>query len=92
MRSGFSTLAVSAMNQTPQNAITSPSKLAGLAGQFQAVADGIGEFLDLGLLVVMRQDNGAAFALELEDFFSQCMRLPTWNLMPLYQWLAGLGG
>ena len=69
MREGFSTLAVSAMNQTPQKAITSPSSFAGLAGQFQAVADNVGQFLNLGFLIMMRQQNRAALALQFENFF-----------------------
>ena len=37
---------------------------AGLAGQLQAVTDDVGEFLNLGFLVMVSQYHGAAFALE----------------------------
>ena len=37
-------------------------ELAGLAGEFEAVADHVGQFLNLGFLVMMRQEDGAALA------------------------------
>ena len=45
--------------------------LARLAGQFQAVADHVGKFLNLGILIMMREQNGAAIALEIENFFRE---------------------
>ena len=70
MREGFRTFAVSAMNQTPQNAITSPFGFSRFAGKFQTVADKIGQFLNLGVLIVVREQNRAAIALQIENFFS----------------------
>ena len=37
-------------------------EIARLAGQLQAVADHVGQFLNLGFLVVVRQQNRAALA------------------------------
>ncbi len=37
------------MNQTPQKAMHVAFEIARLAGQLQAVADGVGQFLNLGL-------------------------------------------
>src|ERR1039457_2202627 len=81
VRPGFSTLAVSAMNQTPQNAITSPENslpdpaerdhVAGefprLARQLQAVADHVGQFLYRRFLVMMRQQNRPALLLQFQN-------------------------
>ena len=67
MRVGFSTLAVSAMNQTPQNAITSPRELARLARELEAVADHVGKFLNLRFLVMMRQQNRTALLLQFQN-------------------------
>ena len=44
-------------------------EIPGLASQFQAIADGIGQLLNLGVLVMMRQNDGLAAALQLGDFF-----------------------
>jgi hypothetical protein len=41
------------------------------ARKLQAIAHRIGEFLNLGFLVVMRQDDGLAVALEFEDLFGK---------------------
>ena len=51
------------MNQTPQNAMTSPSNSLRLARQFQAVADDVGKFLDFGILIVMGEDDRLALGL-----------------------------
>ncbi len=92
LRSGFSTLAVSAMNQTPQKAITSPSNVSRLARQLQAVADGVGQFLNLGFLVVMRQHDRVALALQLEDLVSDggCGRhgVETDSIVTSYFWMS----
>ena len=42
-------------------------ELARLAGQFQAVAHHVGQFLNLRLLVVMRQQDGLALLLQLQN-------------------------
>ena len=55
------------MNQTPQKAITSPREIARLAGQFQAVADGVGQVLNFGFLVMMRQNDGASRSFQIRD-------------------------
>jgi hypothetical protein len=39
----------------------------GFAGEFEAVADDVGEFLDLGFLVVVGEDDRVALALQRED-------------------------
>ena len=69
VRCGLSALAVSAINHTPAKEMTSPSKSRALAREFQAVAHDIGERLNLGLLIMVRKQNGAAVALEIENFF-----------------------
>ena len=69
--SGLRILAVSAMNLTPQKAITSASVVGGLAAQFEAVADEVGEVLQLGLLVVMRQDHRVALLAQAVDLGAQ---------------------
>src|SRR3546814_13281057 len=42
-----------------------------LARQLERVADEIGEVLDFGLLVIMREDDGVAFLAEALDFGAQ---------------------
>ena len=66
-RSGSSTVfsghrieAVSAMKCTPQNAITSASVRRRLLREPERVADVVGHVLDLGQLVVVGEDHGAA--------------------------------
>ena len=71
MRFGFSTLAVSAMNHTPQNAITSPEKLPRLARQLQAIAHHVGQVLNLGILIMMRQNDGVPGNFQIGNFFDQ---------------------
>jgi hypothetical protein len=46
----------------------------GFACQLETVADHVRKFLDLGVLVVVRQQNGTAVALELENFFRDSCR------------------
>ena len=46
--------------------------LARLASQFEAVADHVGEFLNLGHLVVVRQQNRPALLLKLQDLPGYC--------------------
>ena len=58
--SGESTDAVSAMKCTPQKAITSASVFAACCESAERVADEVGHVLDLGQLVVVREDHGAA--------------------------------
>ena len=70
-RLGFRIFAVSAMKWTPQKTITSASTLRGLARQLERVADEVGHLEDLGTLVVVRQDDGVAVALELLDLGDQ---------------------
>ena len=70
MRSGFSTLAVSAMNQTPQNAITSPSNSRALRASSRLSPIGVGKLLDLRLLVVVRQQNRAPLPLQFQNLFA----------------------
>ena len=43
-------------------------ELARLARQFQAVADHVGQFLNLGFLVVVRQQNRPALLFQFQDF------------------------
>ena len=45
--------------------------LARFTGQFQTVADHVGKFLNLGILIVVREQNGAAVSLEIENFFRE---------------------
>ena len=73
-RSGSSTVfsgeridAVSAMKWTPQNAMTSSSAGRGADREPERVADVVGHVLDLGQLVVVGQDHGAALAGERAD-------------------------
>ena len=73
-RSGSSTVfsgerieAVSAMKCTPQNAITSSVGGGGLDREPERVADVVRDVLDLGQLVVVGQDHGAALAGERAD-------------------------
>ena len=66
--SGLSSFAVSAMKCTPASTMTSASTVDRLARQRQAVADDVGDAVeDLRRLVVVRQDDGVALALQLED-------------------------
>ena len=46
--------------------------LQGLPRQFQTVAHNIGNLLDLRLLVVVSQQDGAALALKIEDLLGEC--------------------
>ena len=48
------------MKCTPQNAITSASVARRLLREAERVADEVGHVLDLGQLVVVREDHGAA--------------------------------
>ena len=59
--------AVSAMKCTPQNAITSLGGRGGLLGEPERVADVVGHVLDLGQLVVVGEDHGAALGRERAD-------------------------
>ena len=52
--------AVSAMKCTPQNAITSASVRAACCERAERVADEVRDVLDLGQLVVVGEDHGAA--------------------------------
>ena len=67
MRVGFRIFAVSAMKWTPQKAITSASTFWAACASCERVADEVGEVLDLGLLVVVREDHRVALALEARD-------------------------
>ena len=49
-------------------------KVARSAGQLQAVADRIRELLNFGILVVMRQNDGAALLLQLQYFVDDGLR------------------
>ena len=65
---GFSSFAVSAMKWTPASTMTSASTFMRLARQRQAVADDVGDAVeDLRRLVVVRQDDGVALALQRQD-------------------------
>ena len=55
------------MKWTPQNTITSALVFGRCLRELQRIADEVGEILDLGLLVVVRQDHGVALALERAD-------------------------
>ena len=55
------------MNLTPQKAITSALGRRRLAAQLQRIADEIGEVLDLGLLVIVREDDGVALLAQALD-------------------------
>ena len=70
-RSGISTVfsgdridAVSAMKCTPQKAITARRRRGRLAREAERVADVVGDVLDLGHLVVVREDDRVALARE----------------------------
>ena len=69
--SGERILAVSAMNLTPQKAITSASVSAALRHSSRRIADEIGEVLHLGLLVIMRQDDRVALLAQAVDLGAQ---------------------
>ncbi len=43
--------------------------LAGFSRKFEAVADHVREFLNLGFLVMMREQNRAPVALEVKNLF-----------------------
>jgi hypothetical protein len=43
------------------------ANLAGLAREFERIADKVGDLENFGALIVVRQDNGVAFALEAVD-------------------------
>ena len=58
--SGHRIEAVSAMKWTPQNAIASASERGGPLREAERVADVVGDLLDLGQLVVVGEDDGAA--------------------------------
>ena len=58
--SGESTEAVSAMKCTPQNAITSASVFAACCDSAERIAHEVRHILDLGQLVVVREDHRAA--------------------------------
>ena len=58
--SGARIFAVSAMKCTPQKTMTSASVAAAFRERRQRVADVVGDVLDLGHLVVVRQDDGLA--------------------------------
>ena len=59
------------MNLTPQNAITSASVAAALRLSSRRIADEIGEVLDFGLLVVMREDHRVALLAQAVDLGAQ---------------------
>ncbi len=44
-------------------------ELARLAGQFQAVADDVGQFLDFRFLIMMRQQNRTALLFQFQNLF-----------------------
>ena len=66
-RSGLRIFAVSAMKWTPANTITSASGRGRLLGQGQAVADVVGDVLDVRFLVVVRQDHRVQLAAQVVD-------------------------
>ena len=49
-------------------------EITGLARQLQAVADDVGQLLDLGFLVVMRQQDGVAALFQFQDLFGDSGR------------------
>ena len=59
------------MKRTPQKAITSASVACALRDEIEAVADEIGEVLDLGLLVIMGEDDGVALLAQPVDLGAQ---------------------
>lgn len=68
---GLRILAVSAMNLTPQKAMTSASVSAALRDSSRLSPTEIGEVLNLGLLVIMRQNDRVAILAEAFDFSAQ---------------------
>ena len=54
--------------------MTSPFRLASLAGQLKAVPHHIGQFLNLGILIVVREQNGPTLTFEVENFFRDSCR------------------
>ena len=69
--SGDRIFAVSAMKWTPQNTMTSAVGRRGLPREPERVADVVGDVLDLGHLVVVRQDHRVALARERPDALRQ---------------------
>ena len=59
------------MKRTPQKAMTSASVAGALRLKIEAVADEIGEILDFGLLVIMREDDGVALLAQPVDLGAQ---------------------
>ena len=55
------------MKWTPQNTIVDASVAAACAREPERVADVVGHVLDLGPLVVVREDDGVALARERAD-------------------------
>ena len=64
---GLRILAVSAMKCTPQNTIVSSGASAAILRQRQRIADVVGDVLDRGQLVVVRQHGGTAQAGQAAD-------------------------
>ena len=65
--SGLRIEAVSAMKCTPQKTIASPSAGRRLLAEAERVADVVGDVLDLGHLVVVREDDRVALLGERAD-------------------------
>jgi hypothetical protein len=59
------------MKCTPQKTIVSAPRARRLLGQTERVAHVVGHVLNLGHLVVVRQDHGVALARELADLALQ---------------------
>ena len=70
---------MSAMNLTPQKAITSASVSAAFLRQLEAVADEIGQVLQFGLLVVMREDDRVALLAQPVDLGAQVECRQGWS-------------
>ena len=68
--------------RTPQNAITSASVACAFLRQIEAVADEIGQVLDFGLLVIMRQDDRVAFLAQAVDLGAQVETLSGSDAVP----------
>ena len=77
--SGHRIEAVSAMKCTPQNAITSASEARGLLREAERVADVVGHVLDLGQLVVVGEDDGAALGGERAHLVLEGGMLSSWS-------------
>ena len=68
------------MKWTPQKTITVGVGGGGLAREAERVADVVGHVLDLGHLVVVREDDGVALARERPDLVRACsMCLRSWS-------------